>query len=126
MTDARRYAGYAAAGTTMPIDANTDVVFVQYGSVTMSLWTRLSTLSASEEAVLTGIYLANLNMLEAAVPLAGDNLDTTSAAVWTHNPQEVRDRLALFNQWALRMCAFLGLAPGPGLQTGPAAALVRG
>ncbi len=130
MTDARRFAGYAAPGTTMVVDADTDTVFVQYGSVTMSLYTRLTTLSASEEAVLTGVYLVNLIALESAVPLAGDNLDTSAAAVWTHNGNEVRDRLALLAQWCLRMCVFLGVAPGPGLQVGPglgsAVAMVRG
>ncbi len=119
MTDARRFAGYAVSGTMMVIDANTDTVFVQYGMVTMSLYTRLTSLSASEEAVLTGTYLANLNTLENAVPLASDNLDTEAAAVWTHNSNEVRDRLALLAQWSLRMCSFLGVAPGPGLQVGP-------
>lgn len=130
MTDARRFAGYAAPGTTAAVNANTDAVFVQYGVVTMSLYTRLTSLSASEEAVLTGTYLANLNALEAAVPQAGDNLDTAVAAVWTHNANEVRDRLALLAQWSVRMCAFLGVAPGPGLQVGPglgsAVAMVRG
>lgn len=130
ITDARRFAGYAAPGTTMVANPDTDTVFVQYGGVTMSLYTRLTSLSASEEAVLTGVYLANLNTLESAVPLAGDNLDTDAAAVWTHNAHEVRDRLALLAQWSLRMCGFLGVAPGPGLQVGPglgsSVAMVRG
>ncbi len=129
-TDARRFAGYAAPGTTMVVDANSDTVFVQYGVVTMSLFTRLTSLSVTEEAVLTGTYLANLNGLESAVPMAGDNLDTDKAAVWKHNANEVRDRLALLAQWSLRMCLFLGVAPGPGLQVGPglgtAIPMVRG
>jgi len=130
MTDARRFAGYAAPGTTMVLDANSDTVYVQYGVVTMSLYTRLTSLSATEEVVLVGIYLANLNSLEGAIPLAGDNLDTDAAAVWKHNSHEVRDRLALLAQWSLRMCVLLGVAPGPGLQVGPglgsAVSMVRG
>lgn len=130
MTDARRFAGYAAPGTTMVVDADSDTVFVQFGVVTMSLFTRLTSLSVTEEAVLTGTYLANLNGLESAIPLAGDNLDTEAAAVWTRNANEVRDRLALLAQWSVRMCVFLGVAPGPGLQVGPglgsAIAMVRG
>lgn len=130
MTDARRFAGYAVPGTTTVLDASSDTVFVRFGTASMSLFTRLASLSATEEAVLTGMYLANLNALEGAVPLAGDNLDTAVAAVWTHNANEVRDRLALLAQWSLRMCAFLGVAPGPGLQAGPglgsAIAMVRG
>ena len=130
MTDVRRFAGYAAPGTTMVVDANSDTVFVQFGVVTMSLYSRLTSLSPTEETVLTGAYLANLNSLESAIPLAGDNLDTEAAAVWKHNANEVRDRLALLAQWSLRMCVFLGVAPGPGLRIGPglgsAIAVVRG
>ena len=130
ITDVRRFAGYAAPGTTVVVAADNDTAFVQYGAVTMSLYTRLTSLSATEEVVLTGTYLANLNALESAVPLAGDNLDTDAAAVWKHNAHEVRDRLALLAQWSLRMCVFVGVAPGPGLQVGPglgsAVAMVRG
>jgi hypothetical protein len=129
-TDARRFAGYAAVGTTGVPGANNDTVFVRYGTASMSLYARLAGLSATEEAVLTGVYLANLNALESAVPLAGDNLDTAVAAVWTRNADEVRDRLALLAQWSLRMCVFLGVTPGPGLQAGPGlgagVAMVRG
>lgn len=130
MTDARRFAGYAASGTTTVVDADNDTVFARYGAVSMSLHTRLTSLSATEEVVLVGIYLTNLNSLEGAIPLAGDNLDTEAAAVWKHNATEVRDRLALLAQWCLRMCVFLGVAPGPGLQVGPGLgstiAMVRG
>jgi hypothetical protein len=130
LTDVRRFAGYAAYGTTQPAIDIADTVFVHYGTEYMSLYTRLTTLSAPEEAVLTGTFLTNLNLLESAIPGAADNLDTEEAAVWRRNSNEVSDRLALLAQWGLRMCAFLGLAPGPGLQTGPgtgaAVAMVRG
>ncbi len=97
----------------------------------MSLLTRLASLSASEEAVLAGTYSGQSQRSgECAIPLAGDNLDTEAAAVWKHNATEVRDRLALLAQWCLRMCVFLGVAPGPGLQVGPGLgstiAMVRG
>src|SRR3978361_948581 len=36
-------------------------------------------------------YLAALYTLEAAIPGAGANLDTESAAVWVHNANEVSD-----------------------------------
>jgi hypothetical protein len=118
MTDVRRFAGYAAYGTTQPETANTDTVFVVFGMVTMSLYTRLTSLQTAEEVVLTTTYLANLYTLETAIVGAASNLDTDQAAVWFHNKNEVCDRTALFNQWCLKMCQFLGLAPGPGLNAG--------
>ncbi len=58
-------------------------------------------------------YLAALTNLELAVPRAGDSLDTDQAAVWTRNRTEPLDRLALFDEWRRRLCAFLGVHPGP-------------
>ena len=114
MTDVRRYAGYPLAGTTMTITNDQDTVYMRFGMVTMSLHTRLTSMSATEETVL-GTYLTTLAGLETAVAGAGANLDTDRAAVWTRNRSEVADRAALFDQWRLRMCAFLGLPPGPEL-----------
>lgn len=124
MTDVRRYAGYWLAGTTQVTDADNDTVYVSFGGSVMSLYRRLTTLSASEEAVL-GTYLTTLATLEAAIPGAGANLDTDQAAVWHRNRSEVRDRAALFDDWRRRMCGFLGIAPGPALSAGNAAMLVR-
>lgn len=116
MTDVRRYMGYQIAGTTQPITDDQDLVYGQFGMVTMSLYTRLTTLSASEEAVLINTYLTPLASLETGILGAADNLDTASAAVWTRNANEVGDRTSLFRQWRREMCAFLGFAPGPGLR----------
>lgn len=58
-------------------------------------------------------YLATLTSLELAVPRSGDSLDTDQAAVWTRNRSEPQDRLALFDEWRRRLCAFLGVQPGP-------------
>jgi hypothetical protein len=117
MADARRYAGYPLAGTTMPITDDQDLVYMRFGMVVMSLHKRLTSLSASEETVLTG-YLSSISTLEAAILTASDNLDTAQASVWTWNKNEVSDRTALYNQQRRTMCAFLGLAPGPGLGNG--------
>lgn len=120
LTDVRRFMGYPLAGTTMSITNDQDIVYGRFGMVVMSLHQRLTTLSASEEAVLVGTYLTSLDTLEVAIPSTGDNLDTQQAAVWTHNPYEMRDRLALFDEWRRRLCAFLGFAPGPMLGPGGA------
>jgi len=124
MVDVRRYMGYPLAGTTMPITNDQDLVYGRFGMVTMSLQQRLTTLGAAEEAILTTTYLANLNTLEAAIPAAAANLDTDSAAVWTHNKNEVAERAALFNRWRREMCAFIGFPPGP-LLAGSGCSIVR-
>lgn len=118
MTDVRRYMGYQLVGTTMPITGSQDLVYGRFGMVIMSLYTRLTTLSASEESVLINTYLANLYTLETAIPGTSSNLDTSVAAVWTHNPREQADRDRLFDSWRRRMCGFIGFAPGPGLGNG--------
>jgi hypothetical protein len=118
MSDARRWAGYQLPGTAQPTDADQDLVYLEVGFVTMSLYSRLTTLSAVEEATLVSVYLANLAVLEAAIYAAGANLDTESASVWKHNPDEVADRTKLFKQCRRDMCSFLGIDPGPGLGSG--------
>jgi len=126
MTDARRYMGYQAVGTTMTIDGNTDLVYASFGMVTMSLYTRLTTLTATEEAVLINTYLTNLATLETAIVGTSANLDTDQAAVWVHNKREQADRDRLFDSWRIRMCEFIGFPPGPNLGGGRNTILVRG
>jgi hypothetical protein len=74
----------------------------------------MNNLSVAEETVVRR-YLSTLNVLENAVPMAAQNLDTDQAAVWTHNHHEVTDRTRLLDDWRRRLCAFFGLPPGPGL-----------
>src|SRR6185312_10025014 len=125
MSDTRRYLGYALVGTTMQIDDNEDVVYMTFGLVYMSLYTRLTTLLPEEETTLTTVYLPNLATLETAIVGAGANLDTDQASVWKHNKDEVSDRIGLYNKWRREMCAFIGLPPGPGLGDG-GMAIARG
>jgi hypothetical protein len=108
-TDARRFCGYPAYGASA--SGNTGWRFYQaYGALEY----RLSNLSASEETVLRQ-HLANLQGFERAIPAAADNLDTASAAVWTHNSSELQERQQLERDWGRRLCNFLGLPPGPAL-----------
>lgn len=125
MTDVRRFMGYQLVGTTMPITGSQDLVYGRFGMVIMSLYTRLTTLSASEESVLINTYLTNLYALESAIPATGANLDTDQAAVWKHNANEQADRDRLFDSWRRRLCGFIGFAPGPSLGNG-GARIVRG
>ena len=108
--DIRRFCGYPVFGGT-PSSFQSYRFFQAYGTLEY----RMQNLLAAEEAVITTVYLPNLNTLEAAIPATGDNLDTDQAAVWTHNKHEQRDREQLFDSWRRRLCDFLGVPPGPGL-----------
>jgi len=125
MTDTRRYMGYQVVGTTMIINESQDVIYGQFGMLTMSLFQRLSTLTPEEETVLIGTYLTNLHDLESDLFSIRENLDTDKAAVWTHNKSETSDRFALYNRVRKELCSFIGFAPGPGISTGTIS-LVRG
>ncbi|WP_136027628.1 hypothetical protein [Klebsiella variicola] len=124
-TDVRRYAGYPMIGNT-PTDASRDFA---YGWVSPGVWetlySRLNSMSASEENVLITVYLDKLATLETAITDASDNLDTDVAAIWTHNKNEVSDRMSLFNKWRRQMCSFIGIPPGPWLGKG-GCQIVRG
>ena len=109
-TDARRFCGYPALGVDAPA-----VGALEY---------RLLNLSVSEEAV-ARTYLVTLRTLEAAIPAVAATLDTRQAAVWTRNPEELRERTQLFADWRKRLCGFLGVAAGPDLgAAGASVALV--
>ncbi|OYV58399.1 MAG: hypothetical protein B7Z62_08885 [Deltaproteobacteria bacterium 37-65-8] len=113
LVDIRRYCGYPAYGDGAVVFPY-PWIMKQY----LALEYRLQHISASEGAVVATTYLANLNTLESAIPGAGANLDTDQAAVWTHNKNEVRDRDALFSNWRRKLCAFLGVPPGPEFSAG--------
>lgn len=116
--DVRRYAGYPLTANT-PVDNARDFA---YGWVSPGVWQtlyeRLNNLSATEQSTLISVYLTNLATLEQAIVASVDNLDTQAAAVWVHNKSEVQDKSALFDQWRRRMCAFIGIPPGPSLGSG--------
>jgi hypothetical protein len=84
--------------------------FTAYGALEY----RMNNLSPQEEQVVLN-YLGTLTLLEQTVPMAAENLDSDSAASWTHNRNEVADRLRLLDSWRRRLCAFLGVPPGDGL-----------
>lgn len=109
-TDLRRFCGYPVAGASSP-NTYTGYRYLQsYGLLEY----RLLNLSATEEAVARK-YLTDLAGLEADIVGTRTNLDTAEASVWKHNPQEQRDREALFVSWRRKLCGFLGLPPGPDL-----------
>ena len=117
--DIRRFCGFPVFGG-VPTQAFGHRFFQWYGTLEF----RMNNLDAAEEATVIGTYLANLSTLELAVVGASANLDTEAAAVWKRNPREVADRLALFDAWRLRLCAFFGVGPGPEFGGGRSPAVV--
>jgi hypothetical protein len=116
----RRFCGYPAYGAG-PSGFQGWRFFQAYGLLEYRLGVQAdgvsSNLAPAELSILRQ-YLAALYTLEAAIPGAGANLDTASAAVWVHNANEVSDRTTLYDQWCRRLCQFIGLPPGPGLSVG--------
>jgi hypothetical protein len=107
--DTRRHCGYPAYGGTAA-GFSSWRFFQIYGLLEY----RINNLADGEVNVVQN-YLQTLAGLEVAIPRAADNLDTDQAAVWSRNQNEYRDRERLFDGWRIRLCAFLGIPPGPGL-----------
>jgi hypothetical protein len=107
--DVRRFCGYPAYGAGAA-GFNSWRFFQAYGTLEY----RINNLAPAEVAV-TLQYISTLATLEAAIPPASANLDTESAAAWTHNENETKDRMVLFDAWRRRLCGFLGVPPGPAL-----------
>ncbi len=108
--DIRRFCGYPAYGAGAA-GFNAWRFFQAYGTLEY----RMNNLAPAEVAV-TLQYISTLATLEATVPRTSENLDTESAAAWTHNASELRDRCNLFDNWRRRLCGFLGVPPGPALE----------
>ncbi len=109
--DVRRFCGYPAYGAGAA-GFESWRFFQAYGTLEY----RMNNMAPSEIVVVVQ-YLATLNALELAIPEASGNLDTDAAASWQHNRNEVGDRAALFDQWRRRLCGFLGMPPGPALES---------
>jgi hypothetical protein len=100
----RYHCGYPARGTS----GAADVVDAA-----------LAGLNLDEEDLVSLTFLPRLNTLEAAIAGAGATADTKQAAVWHRNPAEIYERELLYYRQRLAFCAFLGIAPGPGVTPPP-------
>jgi hypothetical protein len=111
LADIRRFCGF-------PPQSNGLVLFpapwvnVQY----LALDYRLQTLSVDEGNVVVNTYLTPLYTLEQAIPTFAAQVYIGVAAVFTRNPQTMKEARLAFDDWRLRLCDFLGIEPGPGLQ----------
>ena len=108
-TDIRRFCGYPAYGAD---DAGNMSFrfYTAYGTLEY----RMNNFSPAEVGVVLN-QLTILYTLEAAVPAAGGDLDTSAAGAWTRNAGEVGERLALLDAWRRRLCGFIGVPPGEAL-----------
>ncbi len=105
--DARRFCGYPVYGP-----GASGFVGYRFFQAYGMLEYRLTNL-ADNELIVLRTYLAQLAPLETGILGAAANLDTQSAAVWTRNANEIRDRERLYDGWRRRLCSFLGVPPGP-------------
>lgn len=105
--DIRRFCWYPVFGAP-PASFQSYRFFQAYGTLEY----RMSNLLPEEETVVTA-KLATLYPLEIAIASASSNLDTDKAAVWTHNKNEVADRIRLYNYWRTDLCDYLGIPAGP-------------
>ena len=108
--EVRRFCGYPMFGG-QPVQAFGYRFFQHYGTLEF----RMNNMLAEEEDVIRDKFLTNLSTLETAVLSTTENLDTAKAAVWEHNKNEMRDREALLSNWRMKLCQFIGVPPGPGL-----------
>lgn len=109
VTNIRRFAGFPAkssAGFWYPVE------------ISATLTASLLIMTDAEQVVIRTVYLPNLTQLESDVVATRSTLNVAVAAVFTRNKNEVAERRALFNSTRREMCAFIGVAPGPGLRDG--------
>jgi len=110
-TDIRRFCGYPTYGGDGPAGFQGWRFYQAFGLLEF----RMNNL-APNEIQNVRYLLSECFPLEAAIWGASSNLDTDVAAVWTHNRNEVRDRIALLNNIRGRLCECVGVPPGPSLQ----------
>ena len=106
--DIRRHLGYPVFGG-QPVQAFGHRFYQWYGTLEF----RMNNLSPAETSTVVNTYLADCNTLEPAIVGASANLDTDKAAVWTHNKNEVSDRVSLYNYRRGMMAKFFGVPLDP-------------
>ena len=116
IADARRFAGYSTELATA-----SQILSVQGNGSTLDATLRAIAIDQDATTTVRTVYLASLYLIEAGIAAASDGLDVDKAAVYTRNANELADRESLFQSWRLKLCAFLGVPPGPGIYALPGA-----
>jgi hypothetical protein len=110
--DIRRYCGYPFLGDGVIV-----FPFPWIMREYLALETRMANITPTEAAVVV-TYLESLAILEAAIPAASSTQGTQSAAVWTRNPNEIRERKMTYDLWRRELCGMMDVPPGPNLSRG--------
>jgi hypothetical protein len=117
-TDIRRYCGYPVYGNA----ASGGLGWRFYQAYGLLEYRMLHLTEHERRVARTQIQV--LAEAEAGLGRCGENLDTSAAGVWSRNPNEATDRGRFFDDLRRRLCAFLGVPPGPGLGLGGAVVVV--
>ena len=105
----REYVGYPAYGNAATPN-NGYRFFDHYGNLEF----KLNDLSAPEEERVRE-FLVDLDKLKADTRLVQDNMDTSQAAVWYRNKDELAENYQLYYHVRLELVDFLGVQRGPAL-----------
>lgn len=106
--DTRRFCGYGVVASESYMATYTAANSAQVDAV-------LAALSPQDTYTLRTVYLANLYVLEAAIPAMSSTLIVDSAAVFKRNANEQPERNELFDYWRRRLAWFLGVPIGAGI-----------
>lgn len=75
---------------------------------------RISNLTQAEGSAVDA-HIEQLVDLEAAILAATKTLIVDQAAVFKRNPAEMKERVAIYENWRHRLCALIGVSAGPHL-----------
>ena len=109
LVDIRRHCGYGALGG----QANQSLMYWRYMPMYQALEYRLANMTTDEINLVQGLYLPNLNQLEADLYNVRGTLVASKAAVYTHNDAEFSDRMEVFSFFRKQLCAFFQIGEGP-------------
>lgn len=110
--DVRRFCGYPAYGVGTAGFVG-DRFFAAWGQLEYKMVNL-----RPEEFQVARLYLSQLYPLETAITTASATLNVDQAGPFKRNAAEMRERNAQFDGWRRRLCAFLGVPPGPTLGDG--------
>ena len=113
LVDIRRFCGYPALG-----DGNVVFPYPWIMQQFLALEYRLTHLGTDEGNTVVTTYLTPMYAIETDLSTINTNLDTAQAGSWQHNPNEMRDKVQIFDWWRRRLCTFLDVPPGPNLASG--------
>lgn len=111
--DLRRMCGFPATGFGLTGYWEFGLFLREYQTLEL----RLDALTVSEYARITSLYLPNLLALEQDIFNIRNTVNIDTAAVYKRNLREGQERHNEFMWWRRALCDFLGIMPGPNMQS---------